>query len=392
MPQDENFEALMRSVAPEQTQAVNAEMVTTEVREEATQTNQAQPESEVQTEMVSTQQETNELGAPNNEVVTEQNNTASVNFDEWLKNETEGLFENVESFKQNLVKFKEYDEKVAKIGELEKTQLPDDAFVKKLAEMRNNGASKDQINQFIKLNNEYDDFSSLSPRDLKIAKLVLIDGYSEATAGRKVDKDFPLNDYEEDTDEYQDLFEEQTLSAKSDLQQLEAFKAKISTVENKAEQQKLEQIALQSAHESNIKSIIPNIITEFKGLGSLELSGKVGKEDVTSNLSFDYDDEFAKKIPSVLEYFFNQEIAPVTQEKIQEAKNYINAMYLVENWQKISKDIYLNALSIAAEKADNKYVNNKEIKENDPNPAPQQGGVTPQQWNEFANRVFGGRV
>lgn len=392
---DEAFEALMAQANQQQTQTENTEMVNSTVGD-GDATNQETQTTETQTSEMETVTET-ETSAENTVEetgTTEETPTApAVDYNEWVKNETGGLFETVDQFKASLDKFKGFDEQANKLAELEKNQLPDDGFVKKLAEMRSAGASKDQISAFIKLNNEYDDFSEMEPKDLKVAKLVLIDGYSQAVAQRKVDKEFNLSDFDEGTDEYQDAIEELRISSKGDLQALEGHKAKLSTVENKAEKLKLEGIALRSAHEQNVKQTVPSLLGEFKGLGALDLSGKVGKEEVTSNLSFDYDEEFSKNIPGLLEDFFSKDIAPITPEKVQLAKESIQGAYLVQNITSLLNNAYKTGLAVAAEKSDNKFVNNNGVKETENNPNPNvTKGVTAADWEAFGNRVWpGGR-
>lgn len=397
MAKDEAFEALMASVAPEQTQGENSEMEGSHTGEEATGNEDNQSQENQSSEMEGQAGEQNDLSAENKEGESNEGNagesqqsSAQVDYNEWLKNETAGLFDSVDSFKASLDKFKDYDAKATRVAELEKNQLPEDTFIKKVAEMRGNGASKDQIMEFIKLNTQYDDFSVMTPKEQQVAKLVLIDGYSKSVAERKVDREFPLSDLDEGSEEYLDMIEEQRISAKSDLAQLESYKAKLSTTENKEEQTKLENIALQSAHADNVKQSIPSILGEFKGLGSLDLTGKVGKDEVASAMAFDFDDEFSKKVPQILEFYFNQEIAPITPERIQEAKDYINAAYLHQNWKKISNDIYLTALAVATEKAENKFVNNKGVQETAPNPNPSVGKAPTQaELEAFGRKVWG---
>lgn len=398
MAKDEAFEALMASVAPEQTQGENSEMEGSQTGEEATGNEDNQSQENQSSEMEGQAGEQNDLSAENNEGESNEGNagesqqqsSAQVDYNEWLKNETAGLFDSVDTFKASLDKFKDYDAKATRVTELEKNQLPDDAFVKKLAEMRGAGATKDQISQFIKLNNDYEDFATMSPEEIKVAKLVLIDGYSQSVAQRKVEREFSLADFDEDSDEYQDIKEELRISSKNDLTALEAYKAQMTTFENKEEQAKLENIALKSAHADNVKQSIPSILGEFKGLGSLDLTGKVGKDEVASAMSFDFDDEFSKKVPQILEFYFNQEIAPITPERIQEAKDYVNAAYLHQNWKKISNDIYLTALAVATEKAENKFVNNKGVLETPNNPNPVVGkGATQAELEAFGRKVWG---
>lgn len=391
---DEAFEALMGQATQQQTQGENTEMVESQVGD-GDATNQETQTTETPTSEMETGTENTETGEQNTveETGTTEatQTTPEVDYNEWLKNETGGVFETVDQFKASLDKFKGFDEQATKLAELEKNQLPDDGFVKKLADMRSAGASKDQITAFIKLNNEYDDFSQMEPKDLKVAKLVLIDGYSQAVAQRKVDKEFNLSDFEEGTDEYQDALEELRISSKGDLQALEGHKAQLSTVENKAEQVRLEGIALRSAHEQNVKQTVPSLLGEFKGLGALDLSGKVGKEEVTSNLSFDYDEEFSKNIPGLLEDFFSKDIAPITPERVQLAKESIQGAYLVQNINSLLNNAYKTGLAVAAEKADNKFINNNGVKETETNPNPNATkGVTAADWEAFGNRVWGG--
>lgn len=307
---------------------------------------------------------TSEMGEAATEVTQENIPAApSVDYNEWLKTQSEGLFENVDTFKSSLEKFKGYDEKVNKISELEKNQLPDDQFVKQLAKMRADGASKDQLSQFVQLNTQYEDFSALSSEERMVAKLVLIDGYSKETAQRKVAREFDFSDLDEGSPEYLDLKEEQRIASNKDLEALNGYKAQISTVENQEEARRLESVALKSAHEQAVRQSIPNLLDKFTGIGSLDLDGKVGTEEVKTSLNFDFDEEYKQGIPAKLEAYFNQEIAPITPESIQEAGNYIKAEYLLNNYPRLLQEAYKTGLAKAAEITDNKYVNNKPLTE-----------------------------
>lgn len=376
---DELFESLMKTTIVEEKPEENAEMAPT--NETAQQS--AAEEKPAETPSAETVPEPPKEERTNNE--SQQEAPKGVDYNEWLKTQSEGLFENAETFKSSLTKFKEYDTLSGKVTQLEKNQLPDDPFVKKLAEMRGNGASKDQISEFIKLNNEYEDFSSLTPQQVKVAKLVLVDGYSKETAERKVARDFDVSGFEEGSEDFVDIQEELRISSKVDLQELEKYKATLTTTENSAEAQRLEQIALKSAHEINVKQTIPNLLDKVSAIGEIEFSGKVGKEDIASKMNFDYDDEFKKVIPEMLETFFTQEIEPITPEKIQEASNYIKSVYLLNNFEKISKDIFLSALAIANEKTENKYINPKNIEETTKD-APDQNANLQAEWKAFEER------
>lgn len=347
---DEAFEALMEQANV--TTEKPTEMVETPA--ETTPEPEATPQEPVSTEM----EQTVEVDA--NEPVTQ----PEVNYNEWLKNETGGLFEDVETFKNSLQKFKDYDSKESQILELQKNQMPEDAFIKKLSEMRNAGASPSQINEFIKINTEYEDLTKLEPMEAKIAKMVLIDGYSKEVAQRKVENEFNLYGYDEDSIEYREKQEDLKISSKKDLEQLAEYQAKISKVENTEENKRLEGIALKSAHEEEVSKHIPNIVSDLKGgLGVMNLSGKVGEEDVALDFNFDYDEDFKSSLPQMASYFFNQSIEPITKEKVEEFKSYANAIYRDKIFDKSVKDAYLSGLAKGAEKAELKYVNNGGVKE-----------------------------
>lgn len=378
---DENFEALMQSVAQTEETTETTEMVATEettapateTTDNATQLGDA--------EMAGTETRTNA------DTTVETTETApAVNYNEWLKTESNGLFNSTDDFKQSLDKFKDYDAKVARISDLEKNQLPDDSFVKTLATMRAEGASKDQITQFIKMNTEVEDLNAMTPEELKIASLVLIDGYSKESAARKVEREFGLGNYDEGTDEYEDAKEELRISAKQDLAKLEKYKSQITTVENSRESERLSNIALKSAHEQEVKKVIPNLLDRFSGLGTASLSGTVGKEEVVSEMKFDFDDDFKKEIPTILEDYFTNEIEPVTEEKINNAMTYLKGAYLAENWEKISKQIYLTALAVAQEKTDAKYINANGTPRQEIKPQSKEQQVSDAEWKAFEER------
>lgn len=356
--QDEAFENLLETAQKYDEAVASTEMVdnSPQTHDEPTDTPSEPVQEPVNTEMGNQADEPN-LGDKPQETVT------TVDYNEWLKNESGGLFDSVDTFKASLDKFKGYDEKIAKIEQLEKNQLPEDEFVKQLAKMHSEGATKDQLTQFVKINTEFDDFSTLTPEQRMVAKLVLVDGFSKETAQRTVSKQYDFSDLEEGSDDYIDLKEHQRVASAKDLEALNKYKASISTVANNEEAKRLEGIALKSAHEANVRQSIPSFLDKFNGIGSLDLDGKVGAHEVKVNLSFDFDEDYKKSIPQKLESFFNEEIAPITPERIEEANNYIKAEYLLNNYQRLLHEAYKTGLAKAAEITDNKYVNNTKIEE-----------------------------
>lgn len=312
---------------------------------------------------------------------------AVVDYNTWLKDKSNGLFNDEQSFVQSLEKFK-------KIEELEKNQLPEDQFVKTLAKLRNEGASKEQITEFVKFNTEYDNLETLDAKEIRVAKMVLIDGYSRKVAESKVNKIF--DGLDEDSDTYEqdklELEEDLRIQSKKDLEALKEYNAKISTIDTakQKEQQELENKAIYTVHLDNVKQAIPHIKENFKSVSELHLKDTVNGIDVESKFNIEYDDDFKKVVPELLEKFLSDEIAPITQDRIKDAKEYIDALYLKENIHKIAEANFKNGIAKGLELADSKYENKSGLK---PDIAEREIVQTNEskQWSEFEEQ-FGRSV
>lgn len=316
----------------------------------------------------------------------------SVDYAGWLKEKSQGLFNTEDEFVSSLEKVKGYEDLARQKEELEKNQLPDDQFLKTLAGLRGRGANAEQIKEFVKLNTEYEDLANLSPKDLKIAKMILVDGYSKRVAEHEINKEFGFSNLDEDSDNYEldkELAEEKLkLSSKKDLEALEAYKAKLTTVDSfKLEEQKaLQDKAIMAAHKSTVKETIPLIQNSFNGIGEISLKETLNGKDVTSNLSLEYDEDFKKAIPEMLEKYFSEKIIPINQNTIGEAKEYIDAIYWKENGAKIAEQSYKNGIALGFKEAEDKYVNPNGLKESSEQNIPQESALAAE-WDAFHKRV-----
>ncbi len=321
-------------------------------------------EAPVETEIVET--------TPSAEQVTETltDTIQQPDYSKFLSETTEGLFTDVDSFKSAIPKLKEYDTKVAeyeslvaKYNELEeKSKVSPFAneYVKTIDEMLRAGKSEAEIENFTKISRL--NLDEISDVDAKVMVLVK-NGYSEEVAKMKVEEQFPLSEYDEDSPKYAMLKEDLRISALNDRKELKEFKKDLSTVDNsaqeqanaKAEELKLAEIAKNKAHTDAVKQAIPKISETISGLGEINLNGKENDEAV--KLNFDYNVDFKSLLPQKLEAFFLDGQMEINEENIQLAQKYIKADYLEQNFDAIAQSIYKHADALATERTVNKYEN-----------------------------------
>lgn len=271
-----------------------------------------------------------------------------------------GIFKDVDTFKSAIPKLTDYDAIVSAKTEQEellKSYIkPANDYVKHLNDMVLAGKSQDEIENFQKISKL--DIDQLSDAQVKVMAMVK-QGYSETIAKQIVDRDFPLDDFEEGTTERQILEEELRVSAKSQREELKEYKKELTTIVNPAaeaaEQKRLEDIAAKSAHESAVKSVVPKIVEGLTGLGEKLLTGKEGEDAV--KLKFDYSDEYKSGLNDRVENFFIESGLPVTEENIQLAQKYVQADYLVDNIDSILQAACKHQEAITTEKIVNKYEN-----------------------------------
>lgn len=296
--------------------------------------------------------------APTNEPVVE---PSTPNYNAILEEISGGAFKDVETFKGSLPKFQEYDSLTTAKTELEEKVknmfTPTNDYVKTLNEMYANGATTDQIKSYQRLN-EIGDLNTLSPFDIKVHKMVH-EGYNEDIARKIVGQEFPIEDFEEGSDERLILEEKMKISSAQDLKILEQHKKDLSSFgeqqKQAQEQEKLQLIASQENHKKEVALAVPKIAEAMKGLGELNLNGKDGEEAV--KLNFDYKDEFKAEIPKLINDFFVEYNLPLTAENIQNASNYISAVYWDQNKESILQSATKHVEAVTWEKALNKYEN-----------------------------------
>jgi len=154
----------------------------------------------------------------------------SIDYNAILEEISGGEIKDLDSFKGSIPKLKEYDTILKDKQDLEEkikgTIVPANEYLKKLNELHQNGATADQIKSFQRLN-ELGDLDKLDPIDIKVHKMVQ-EGWSEEMAKKAVAQEYPLSNYDEETDEYKILNEKLRLSAEGDKRELKKSLVELS--------------------------------------------------------------------------------------------------------------------------------------------------------------------
>lgn len=278
-------------------------------------------------------------------------------YNKYVEEITGGQFKDIEAFKQALPRLTEYETLTKERDEFKaKAEVNPYAsdYVKILNELVAKGATPDQLNNFQKINS-VGDINTLSPIDAKVAKLVLIDGYKESVARKMVDRDYPVGDYEDGTDEKEILEEKLRVDSNSDKSALAQYKVETSTIKNPQEDLQLQTLAQRAQHENYVKAEVPKIAGQINGMGELAFTIKDAKEPI--KMKFDYPNEFKAQIAPKLQEYFMDGQTPITNETVVQAFKTINAAYLDENFPTLSQRIFDTAYNKAWEDATNKYEN-----------------------------------
>ncbi len=275
-----------------------------------------------------------------------------------LDSKTEGLVKDAESLSEIIKRSKDYDT----LAEQQKSLFkPANDYIAKLNEMTLAGANQDQIKAFVTLNG-YGDLTALSPLDIKVTKMVLTEGYSEATARKLVNREFNLDQFDEAIPEHKenaDIMREQlAISAKKDLQTLQEYKKELSTVDNpekaQAEQQNLQRIADASNYNKTVEREAPNIAKHFPT--KLDYEFKVGDAAVPYEDSFDK--EFLdKELPNYLKEYYKDSMDPINAETLPQAYSFALGEYLKQNDHKRLEKAFQKGDSAGYERAVQKYEN-----------------------------------
>lgn len=295
-------------------------------------------------------------------------------WNKFVEESSNGLFKSVDEFKNSLNKYQEYDALAQQKAELE-AKLQADPFanplVKQYNELVKEGKSDDQIDSWFKLQ-KLGDLSQLDPFDIKVERLVQ-EGYKRDVAERKITREFGLNietegdhlteeEIRENKTRLADAKEDLRISSKADLEALQSLKVQLGQTKSpeqiQLEQQQavLQQQAVEAEFKNQLKPIVTNIANEYNGLGTVNLNGKEGAEAVLFNVNVDPD--FKAAAAERLQEYFVDGMTPVNAETVEDAKKYLNAHYLVENFQtKIAPALYNEGYSRAMEEAVKKYEN-----------------------------------
>lgn len=297
--------------------------------------------------------------APDTTEPEQQTEEPAVDYSKFLSENSDGLFTDVDSFKSALPKIKEYDTLLSSKAELEEKLKVDpfvNEFTKTLDGMIRAGKSPDEIEAFTKISRL--DIDGLSAIDAKVMAMVK-SGYSEPIARQIVQSEFPIEDYEEGTQERTILEEKLRVSSLTDRSILKEWKKDLTTVDTSAqqaqEQERLNAIAKAETHKQTVKQVIPKIVESITGLGEKNLNGKEGEEAV--KLKFDYNAYYKAQLPTKLESFFIDGQMEINEDNVALAQKYIRADYLEKNFDQISQSIFKHAEALTTERMVNKYEN-----------------------------------
>lgn len=210
-------------------------------------------------------------------------------------------------------------------------------FEKKRNEMLLAGATKESLKAFEEIN-ELGDLTKLSNRDVKINKLVLVDGYSKKMAEIKVDKEFPIETAYDDDKEF--LETELKQSAKADLKALEQFKVDSETV-TPAQESNLMSEAAKAELVTNLKPHLVDLTSKVSNLTSLNLNGKEGDEAIKLDVALSADDK--AQLASDVENFMVNNNLPLTQENYDQAVGFAKERLMVSKFQESAQKTWAKA-------------------------------------------------
>lgn len=275
--------------------------------------------------------------------------------DPWqiIAERTQGVIRDEETLKEALERFQKYEKVLSEREELEKTLLkPASPYVKALNDLVSQGASKEQVKAFIKLN-EWGDLNELSPEEILVAKRVLVDGNSEEVARYMLSKQYNLaeieDEYGKDSIEYKAAVEEMRVKAQAARAELEKYRAEITTVEktgiSEQEQQALQAQAEKAQYVEFIKREAPKIAKEMP------------KDFNYGGVKVAYTDEFNQQKADIVKDFFTATNLPLTRESIEQAEEYVRLRFMHENGDLIVNRLRNAIESELTEKISNKYEN-----------------------------------
>lgn len=293
--------------------------------------------------------------------------TQEFNWDSF-RERSNGLITDEASFLSAVEKAAKYDEVSKAKDELEKGQFKAaNPYIDTLNRITLEGASKDQVKAFMRLN-EYGNLDELSTKDLLVAHKVLIGNYSEDVAKYKVDQEYDLSGFEEGDIEKKVLEDDMRVAASKAKQDLASYRTELTTVNNPekeaAEQQRLEEIAKKSQYEQLVKAEAPRLAAAVDTKIVLPATKDAGELEVN------FSDDFKASIPGIVTEFLNatglDPRDPNTQEQV---RGYAEVRYIAENRDRFLADIRNRVESDLTERLANKNQTKQGLPPEQQNPA-----------------------
>lgn len=250
-------------------------------------------------------------------------------------------------------------------------------------DLKANGASKEQINTFLKLG-QLGDLKDLSDRDAIIANMIMLKGTKESAAGYKIDRDFKIGDESVSEQEREILDDDLRIAGENARQELDKFKTTVSQPALEPEEVRLQQQANTMAHQAVVKPYVQEVVQSIPHLGLFNLSGKDGAETVPYEMPLD--DDGRKFLGQMVENYFMDGLTPVTEESTREALNYARAEYWRTNAERVMQSVFDRAVSLTTEKLVNKYENRSGLQNPQENPIVQ-GGNDAVKLGQFVQQI-----
>lgn len=250
-------------------------------------------------------------------------------------------------------------------------------------ELKGSGASKEQINTFLKLG-QLGDLKELSDRDAIIANMIMLKGTKESAAGFKVNRDFKIDDESLSEEEREILDDDLRIAGDTARKELEKFKSTLSEPVLEPEEVRLAQQAKIMAHQAVVKPYVTEVVNSIPHLGLFNLSGKEGAEAVAYEMPLET--ETKAFLGQMVENYFMDGLTPVTEESTREALNFARAEYFRVNAEKILQMAFERGVSLTTEKLVAKYENRSGLKQQGDNPIIE-GGNEAQTMGQFMNKI-----
>lgn len=305
-----------------------------------------------------------------------------------LSERSNGLIKDEETFTNSLEKLSKFEEVSNKVTELESNQFkPASDFVSKLNDFVKNGATPEQVKQFVEIST-IGDLSALDPKEILIKKEMLLNGADRDVAEYSVDNKYDFALHEEGSVEYKHLQHQMSVESRNALNELNQYKSDLTKIENTEaiaqEEARLQSVAQEKERMYFVKREAPKMASSFAS----KISFEVDKDKVFDH---GFSDDFKKNMESKIVQFFDTTKLPLNDENLGRVADYLELTYIQENKNNIFKDMYNKITSEVEERLANKYQNISGAPEDKSNPRPQttQSQLTEKQIQDKAAKSLG---